>query len=579
MRGLPFPKVCFLSLFIFFTFFTITTNLLAQDQSTLERQKAHVEGQIDQNNTRMNQIKESITSIGTQLTLNPSNMSPGYKTRKEAELAKEHTRFKESQSQKADLESQLSVINYKLNRATITNAQQASIQQNDNTSTVIINMPATEMTPEQEAEARKGSRTLTQEQQQAINSCDSSYGFVGKTACNASLFSPITLGLLTAFNKADTTGDILAACKKAKDLNNISAIINTGAFALCLNSLRGCISNCNTAAQIDPTAQQKSEECSSKRNQILFISGPALFENIRRALTSPDCPEDTGIGPDGTAGTPGTNDDPFCHQLETELEDCRRRTHSARHSECREIDRQLLECRTGQQEQVACADKTGDELQECLALNKVEGPGGVGVGSAPGDRKANDNPFDDAIANPNFNPDDLLEGLDTITGEEDIPIDTEVYTGNDDDGFGFNGNPAPLAPAANPGGVGGLGGGGIGGFLGSTGGEGEEEDQGPYEEDVDPGIDTDILGDVSNARGGGSGFGSGGGQGAGQGFNLKGKNFKDFTLPKNLFGSKKANKAGRNMAGINEITSANGLSNFQKVSRAMNERRQTVFNK
>ena len=393
---------------------------------------------------------------------------------------------------------------------------------------------------------------------QAINACDGAYGSILKgAACNTSLASPAVRLMLELFKSKNTNGDMKAACEEAKKLNQWAAGINAGTFATCMTFLTRCTRACTAATQFDPTAAEKAEACASKRTSTALIALPTLAINIAQVLKSGECTD----GP----STPTTR----CGEISLRLQNCAANA-QASGSNCTEINRELRECIAGAQQQGQCPGLVGDELTQCLGINRVGPPGTVGVPKPPALRNGKKNTPNLAagLSDPSFNPDDHLDELD----EEIGTITSPEYTGNGDAPI----NSASLAPSgAGIGGGGGLG--GLPGGFGGAAGEGEGEDEGPYEEDVDPGIDTKILGDVSNSRGASSNFGGNGYQGK-KGFGF-GKNPKGFALPKGLFGNKKANKA-RGVAGIgavNEVSSANGLSNFQKISRAMNDRRRNVF--
>ena len=580
MRGLPFPKVCFLSLFIFSTIF-ITIKAQATETEPLARFNDTVQADHEERLIPLIESQISIFDHHQRTFLNIRNRPASEEAQKGLIIKMNASRQQMTQIKNMACgisssracryaTSSLSMMNRKT--STLEAVSQSNPQaQEQNTKTIDANQLRHGMTPEQEEEARRVAREANEEkaQQAAAAACQSSYGAYSQISCNASLFSPAILGLIQVFNNADTEGDIQAACKKAKKHNKLGLLLNTAAYGTCLNGLRLCIKKCNAAAQLgDFTAQEKAGECKSKAAMISIVAIPTMLANARQVFS-------TKCGPNET--NEGNEDNYYCQEkYGKQLEECKK---NKPYNECVEIERQLSVCTGGGQQEVACAGMTGEELHTCLELSQVTDPSTGHVPGAPGGRLPEKNPLPlDNISAHQFNPDDLLEGLDE-NGEEDIPVDPQVYTGNED--VGFQGNNVPLSANGNPGGVGGLGGGGIGGFLGAGAGAGEDQEgeEGPYEEDVDPGIDTEILGDFNNARGGSAGFG-GGGQGGAQGFNLKGANLKGFDLPKGLFGDKKGNKAGRSMAGIggaNEITSANGLSNFQKVSRAMNQRRRNEF--
>ena len=394
-----------------------------------------------------------------------------------------------------------------------------------------------------------------EEQQEKINACQSASNSAWQFACDASQFSPVIMGALQAFKSPEASGDIQAICQKNKELTKWALTFNTATLAACLFALKKCTGTCGAAAQFDPNSKYLADECASKRKWTLLIGGPAVIYGLAQAINSADCPD---------APTTATG---RCGEVSQRRQDCLANS-AANGSSCAQENREYTECIAGGQQEGPCAGLTGSDLLECLGVDPTtptpgrELPDPIAIPRRTGgDKTLSTANFSD----PTFDPDDHLD-------ENEGDITPTPFTGND-----RQVNSVPLASTSGGGG-GGLGGAPGGGFGGGPDGEGEEGDEGPYEENVDPGIDTNILGDVSNSRGGSSGFG-GSGYGKNKGTGLR-KNPKGFAFPKNLFGNKKTNKAGRSLAGIagsDEVTSANGLSNFQKVSRAMNDRRQNVF--
>ncbi|MEC9282960.1 MAG: hypothetical protein VX642_09620 [Bdellovibrionota bacterium] len=159
----------------------------------------------------------------------------------------------------------------------------------------------------------------------------------------------------------------------------------------------------------------------------------------------------------------------------------------------------------------------------------------------------------------------------------------------DDDFFntdfnGFDGETASQASLATGGNVGNAG--GLGSASGGGGGGGPG---GGAAGGADSGIDTDILGRLSGSGGGGGGgggFAGGYASGAGSAWKKNGRGVGSATqkdkfdlnkLLKDLGGK----KSGRTTASLSAdqklsqagITKANGLSNFQKVTRMINKKR------
>ena len=157
----------------------------------------------------------------------------------------------------------------------------------------------------------------------------------------------------------------------------------------------------------------------------------------------------------------------------------------------------------------------------------------------------------------------------------------------DDDFFnsdfnGFDGETAAQASLATGGNVGNAGG------LGSASGGGGGGPSGGAPGGADSGIDTDILGRLSGSGGGGGGGGFSGGYatGAGNAWKKNGRGIgsatqKDkFDLSKLLkdLGGKNSGRTTASLSADQKlsqagITKANGLSNFQKVTRMINKKR------
>ena len=179
----------------------------------------------------------------------------------------------------------------------------------------------------------------------------------------------------------------------------------------------------------------------------------------------------------------------------------------------------------------------------------------------------------------NMNPPWQQQNQNKLNGEDNF--DVEGLLGDDTtDNFGGQGTAGSGGGFSPPGGGGGgLGGGG--GGAGGSGGEGAGGGSGGS-----PDYDTDIVGGVQSAGGGGGAGGSGGGgysDGTASAFPSSGLDAIDsssssfFDLKKFLPGGEKAKQ--RNIASVNNKTSssgvseANGESNFQKVTRTINEKR------
>ncbi len=180
----------------------------------------------------------------------------------------------------------------------------------------------------------------------------------------------------------------------------------------------------------------------------------------------------------------------------------------------------------------------------------------------------------------NMNMDPFSQQQNQGFGDENYDLD-ELLRDEEPADFGSQGANGSGGFSPPGGGGGGLGGGG-GGSSDSGGGSSGGASGGS------PGYDTDILGGVQSAGGGGGGSGGSGGGGytdgtpsnASPSSNLDGfggGKSSFFDLKKFLPGGEKAKQ--RSIASVNKptnstgISTANGESNFQKVTRSINEKR------
>ena len=381
------------------------------------------------------------------------------------------------------------------------------------------------------------------QQEEEYLACEGKANSAWKSACKGSLFSQAAIETIRLFQSSKNTGDIKAMCESAKSLNNWAMAINAGALTVCITALSRCVSTCNAAAGesddenktrsrrtfLQHRAKQLADECSSDRLKYITLGGLQLARNFAAMQSAQKCEESVTDNVDGN-NTPDGLDD---------------------------IER-------------TCEGLTGRALSRCRS-NPPLAPRGQRVATTPlGFTNSKRKPLP-KINDPEFDPDDHIKG--TGPEGEDQLTKAGKYTGNGD-------LPASSSGLASGGSGGGGSGGGFGGGFGGGGAAPEEDGEGeePYAEDLDPGIDTDILGDIiGGSRAGVSSLVGGGGRsGSGLGRRLADK-FKGFKIP-NL---SKGGKGGthRNPAGlnrINDITTANGLTNFQKVSRAMNKKRETL---
>lgn len=370
------------------------------------------------------------------------------------------------------------------------------------------------------------------------------------------------------------------ACKKAKSLNKTMAAVNGGLVGACIKATTKCISVCNAAASVlgsnPATAAQAARyteiasKCGGERQRIIAQGGLQIAQNML-ALQG-KCEGDTST----TNGDP-TNELGYCDTLPPALRE---------------------RCLQGDVDTDMC--QLSPELQQlpicmCQVASNADHP------SCQGFQLPDIEPPPPYVGYCEQNPEMEICQRDQLTIPPRNTADNDLdfndphidYGGFDPSQLG-SGNPDDLTPeytgnrsfgggsrSAGGGGAGGLAGGGGGGFLGGGGGgaigplANDEEppaEDGIYDTDVLGGVDGGIASTGQGYSGGTTGTGFGGKK---QGFGkLKPFNLKKY-LPKNKL-AKKRTPAGA-FATNNQITPANGLSNFQKISRMMSIKRSLLM--
>ena len=465
-------------------------------------------------------------------------------------------------------------------------------------------------------ESPEGNDTTTTE-----NACTGASNHALNTVCHESSWSHITKAT-AAFSASQASGDIKSACEAAKTLNGIGGTVNTEFMTSCGGALSTCITTCEgvksekettlttakarlktnptdaKAAELEAKLpaeiaeiEQQIATCSKKKKSNLIGGNLQIAQNAQAFLASDKCSKDAGDDDSQTAISTACSDFPqslqaLCHQngpTETcnqypGLPICQRLkaeegniadrdpldldnldegltddlafgaclenplSSSCQSSFCSGLPTSVMRdvCNT---DGVQAFCENLPDLPQCASLASAANGGNCG-----------------GLPTQNLIEECQASGRDSFCDRHSqLTFCQDAENGNSE----FS----ELAQEGSGGGLGGSGGGLFsGGGLGgkdsgfdsndSIGGGGEEGELTPEEIQAlrEKGINT-----------GGASAGAFGGKGSG--FN-PGK-FKPFDI-KGLFGKKKKDKAQRGISSVNaslEISSANGLTNFQKVSR------------
>lgn len=350
-----------------------------------------------------------------------------------------------------------------------------------------------------------------------MQSCNAAKTKLEKDCKGATLsqqFGPVASQVLSSFAMLKSSGDINGACNAAKQIQGLSFSANASVSALCGMSIRSCKTKC---------AKDESavKEC-SEYEKYTVASGMQAAQEAAAFAQSSACANATA----GKCTVETAYNDEDCPQfcLKPGRQD---------HPKCQIA---MNNC--------ANANYAAQNVQYCTCVNNPFAPNCSNL----------------AVANPNGNGNPNLN-LDDTLANADYDMDP------------FNPNGSAARVNAQPGGGSGAGGGLGGGSFAMPGdGSGDTGD--------DP-LSKDIL----HGTGGGSGgvgaiFGGGGyneGSGSAQQKSGSGAGSGDsgFDLRAFLPGGKKDPKRNPASAGYTDptITKANGLTNWQKVTRKMNEKR------
>lgn len=335
------------------------------------------------------------------------------------------------------------------------------------------------------------------------------------TWMNESATGQIANGLISAFTAAQSAGNTKAACESAKKINTISTGLNGAAAALCYKSVKTCITACSTKTNANNEENLKTCE---KYNTYAQLATAQAVQSASAMLGSQACADAASGDCVGEKAFTNSICQEFCFKVA-----------NAQHPKCLNA---AANCQN--------PNYAAQNVQQCTC-----------------------------IANP------LSPSCRTATGSP-VPTTTASVPNLGEDGIGagdydFNGaNAEGSAAKANAvqGGGGGFGGGGSSSPFGEGGGGGPSDD--PFNKE----ILTGTGGAAGGAAGifGGGGYAEGGSRGGRPG--TTGEE-KGLDLSQFLPGGKKDPRRNPASAGYADptITKANGLTNWQKVTRKINEKR------
>lgn len=330
-------------------------------------------------------------------------------------------------------------------------------------------------------------------------------------------FGPIAAGVLNSFTAMKSSGDIHGACQAAKKIQAMSLTANTSVATLCGTSIRTCKSTCKAQEDVEGV-----KKCESFQGLVVAAGVQAGSDATAFAASSAcanatagKCTGDTAFNDEDCQQfclKPGRQDHPKC---QIAMNNCSNANYAAQN------------------------------VQYCTCVNNPYAPNCSNIAV---------NTPNNPTATPNFN--DPLNSLDSDMDPLNNPLNPARVGAGGGGGYGSGGGA-------------GLGGGGSFAMPGDgSGGDGDES------------INKDILQGVSGGSGGvgaifgGGGYNEGSG-GAQQKSGSSGSGDGGFDLRAFLPGGKKDPKRNPASAGYADptITKANGLSNWQKVTRKMNEKR------
>ncbi|PIT99400.1 MAG: hypothetical protein COT74_10375 [Bdellovibrionales bacterium CG10_big_fil_rev_8_21_14_0_10_45_34] len=381
-----------------------------------------------------------------------------------------------------------------------------------------------------------------------LNNCSGAVS-AAKMACESSLFVQQGLSMLNQYQQFKAMGDFNNACNAARNAMTTGILANGGVAAMCLLAQRSCVSACQSVNETPGVAGvaalnekrqanlQKCEALAEQRNMALLSAGMQSMQaafavdcsKLSAGCTGAEAVNDTRC-PMQYCSQPGRTNHPVCMQ------------YAAGGS---------------------CDKPENANLPQCVCMRNPTAPE---CGSDFGRNQASP-----------FNPGSFEASAPwKADGSQGFDIDPMAGPESIDKGGRQQAQANPILGKGGAGG--GSSGGGMGGFAPPGQGSGAAGDG--------SGLDTNILGaakdgyvdpyaggmraDEGPAAGGRAGAG-GKRDGGGDGIDLRA------FLPNGRLAGKRGLASANSKLLQSGVTSARGLSNFEKITRTMNSNRPNLL--
>ena len=438
------------------------------------------------------------------------------------------------------------------------------------------------------------------QQQSGTDACTNAHSIAINKVCNEASWSHLTKAAV-AFSQSQRSGNIKAACEAAKNLNLLAGGINTRFMNSCGSALNDCVNECNTEieklrAQTASTPEQKAlleqkiqfaqknqVECKSKKTQNRWGGITQIASNAEAYRSSGKCSQDAGnddLNPllsTTCRGFPASLQ-ALCHQNGA-TEACQLYPSIPA---CQELNlgrdnRDNLNPNSGNERQL--------QLAACLQNPSSPGCKSSICNSLP-TRPMRDVCNTDGVQSfcenlPSLPQCQRLTAKNTGLNCDTLPsqnLADECQTLGAND-FCQKHSQLTVCKNSQKRGLaslsGGSGGSGGGLFGGGGGGSGSSDSLAKSLEDGE--LSPDEIAELQ-AKGliNADGSVAGGGY-VGRGYRFAGGKFKPFDFKSLLAKKKKDQKRGISSVSPEGITHANGLTNWQKISRAMKNRYPIFF--
>ncbi len=337
-----------------------------------------------------------------------------------------------------------------------------------------------------------------------------------------SQYAPLALSLVGAMESAKANGNMKKACESAQQIYQMSGISNAAVAGMCQRAVSRCKKSCTDD-------EAGILQCEDYETYAKAATGQAI-QSATAMIGSQACADAVAGKCQGDAAFNDEECTQFC--LKPGRQD---------HPKCKIA---MNNCSN--------PDYASQNLQYCTCVNNPFSPNCTTIGGP---------------ASPNSPVPGGVPGPGSLDFNDDAFARDYDYGGNGDQ----QGSAARVNAQQGGGGGGGLDGGGGSFAFGSN--EGTGSNQEPLDKDILYGTRGGSGGGIVGGAGGGYGNGSFGGGGARGGSG----NTKDSGIDLKAFlpGGKKDPTRNPASAGYADptITKANGLTNWQKVTRKMNEKR------